>query len=84
MYRTRAQLDDALARLKDVLPQMIAEHPDAAGFSAAFRKAAAAIEAQAGKHERYVSRSIDAMLASLVLLSSPAPSPTPMFRHLVN
>lgn len=83
MYRTRKQLDDALASLKATLPQMIAEHPDVAGFLAAFRSAAATIEGQAGRHARYVSRSIDAMLASLVLLSSPTPSRA-MHGHMVN
>lgn len=84
MYLTRKQLDIALTRLKAALPQMVTDHPDAAGFSAEFRSAASAIEAQAGKHVRYVSRRIDVLLASLVLPSGPAPSPSPMSRHIVN
>lgn len=74
MNWTRTQLDSALARLRTALPGMIADYPDVAGFSDAFRRAAAAIETHAGKHARYVSRSIDALLASLVQISTPPPS----------
>lgn len=70
---TRSQLDEALARLKAAVPQMIDQHPDAAGFSREFQRACGAIEARAGKHADYVSRRIDRLLASLVRVTSPSP-----------
>lgn len=71
---TRSQLDEALAKLRAAVPQMMSDHPDAAGFAREFQRAAATIEARAGRHGDYVSRRIDALLASMVRVASPRPS----------
>ena len=71
MEWTRSQLDEALAKLSASVPQMVSDHPDAAGFAREFQRASAAIEARAGRNADYVSRRIDALLASLVKVASP-------------